>query len=55
MMNLSSLEEISKEFPNQEITEAKLDELEAVKDFQSVENGGKFRISCKSIHWKKGD
>ena len=40
-----SLEEISKEFPNQEITDAKLDELEAVEDFQSVENEGKFRIS----------
>ena len=36
------LEEISKEFPNQEITDAKLDELEAVEDFQSVENEGKF-------------
>ena len=48
-----SLEEISGEPPDQEIAEAKPNELEIVEDLQEDEDIRQFRISCTWIVWKK--
>ena len=56
-MLMMRIEDISGGLLNQEIAEAKLDELEDIEDFQVVEECGcgKFMISCPRIPRKKCD
>ena len=46
-------EEFNGEILDQEIADARLDELEEVEGFQEVSDVGKFRTSCIWIIWKK--